>query len=128
MYRMLSPEREDADMGIATPRGTGGRSPPPPAAGNRLDRPPAAHLLAQASFGSWRSGQRRPQDQREWCRFARWRRGPRYCSRETAGASTTPSAIDSLRDADVGNTIAALSLENATGTTAGLNPPGQAGG
>eukprot|EP00971_Amphidinium_carterae_P250392 4970907-Amphidinium_carterae.1 len=54
MYRMLSPSAEeaDADMGIATPRGTGGRSPPPPAAGTRLDRPPGAHLLAQASLGA----------------------------------------------------------------------------
>eukprot|EP00971_Amphidinium_carterae_P011721 230729-Amphidinium_carterae.1 len=49
---MLSPEREDADMGIATPRGTGGRSPPPPAAGTRLGRPPGAQLLAQASLGA----------------------------------------------------------------------------
>eukprot|EP00971_Amphidinium_carterae_P270534 5367878-Amphidinium_carterae.1 len=34
MYRMLSPSAEtpDADMGTATPRGTGGRSPPPPTA------------------------------------------------------------------------------------------------
>eukprot|EP00971_Amphidinium_carterae_P165948 3289264-Amphidinium_carterae.1 len=39
-------------MGIATPRGTGGRSPPPPAAGNRLGRPPGAQLLAQASLGA----------------------------------------------------------------------------
>eukprot|EP00971_Amphidinium_carterae_P136762 2709842-Amphidinium_carterae.1 len=39
-------------MGIATPRRTGGRSPPPPAAGTRLGRPPAAQLLAQASLGA----------------------------------------------------------------------------
>eukprot|EP00971_Amphidinium_carterae_P087139 1723858-Amphidinium_carterae.1 len=52
MYRMLSPAREDADMGIATPRGTGGRSPPPTAVGTRQDRPPGAQLLAQASLGA----------------------------------------------------------------------------
>eukprot|EP00971_Amphidinium_carterae_P194068 3850780-Amphidinium_carterae.1 len=52
MYRMLSPEREDADMGIATPLGTGGRSPPPTAAGSRQDRPPGGQLLAQASLGA----------------------------------------------------------------------------
>eukprot|EP00971_Amphidinium_carterae_P286333 5685271-Amphidinium_carterae.1 len=42
MYRMLSPSAEtpDADMGIATPQGTGGRSPPPPAAGLRQAGPP----------------------------------------------------------------------------------------
>eukprot|EP00971_Amphidinium_carterae_P304646 6053932-Amphidinium_carterae.1 len=39
-------------MGIATPRGTGGRSPPLPAAGSGQDRPPGAHLLAQASLGA----------------------------------------------------------------------------
>eukprot|EP00971_Amphidinium_carterae_P152091 3014450-Amphidinium_carterae.1 len=39
-------------MGIATPRGTGGLSPPPPVAGARLDRPPGAQLLAQASLGA----------------------------------------------------------------------------
>eukprot|EP00971_Amphidinium_carterae_P046615 918117-Amphidinium_carterae.1 len=39
-------------MGIATPRGTGGLSPPPPAAGTRQVRPPGALLLAQASLGA----------------------------------------------------------------------------
>eukprot|EP00971_Amphidinium_carterae_P342191 6481411-Amphidinium_carterae.1 len=55
MYRMLSPSAEDADadMDIATPRGTGGFSPPPAATGTRQVRPPGALLLlAQASLGA----------------------------------------------------------------------------
>eukprot|EP00971_Amphidinium_carterae_P305615 6073363-Amphidinium_carterae.2 len=39
-------------MGIATPPGTGGRSPPPNTAGHRQDRPPGALLMERASTGS----------------------------------------------------------------------------
>eukprot|EP00971_Amphidinium_carterae_P264042 5238099-Amphidinium_carterae.1 len=54
MYRALSPSAatEDVNMGIATPRGTGGLSPPPAAPGTRQDRPPGASLLEQASLGA----------------------------------------------------------------------------
>eukprot|EP00971_Amphidinium_carterae_P101725 2013279-Amphidinium_carterae.1 len=54
MYRALSPSAETPDdtMGIATPRGTGGLSPPPPTAGHRQDGPPGAMLMELASSGS----------------------------------------------------------------------------
>eukprot|EP00971_Amphidinium_carterae_P049051 966538-Amphidinium_carterae.1 len=53
MYRALSPSAEEnMDMDISTPKGTGGLSPPPAIAGARLDRPPGAALLAQASLGA----------------------------------------------------------------------------
>eukprot|EP00971_Amphidinium_carterae_P306505 6090593-Amphidinium_carterae.1 len=74
-------------------------------------------------FGSWRSGQRRDQDQREWSRFAQRRRGPRFCSRTTAGAQTRPNL--SALDAECGIGCSPLSLKSAT---AGLTSPGQAGG
>eukprot|EP00971_Amphidinium_carterae_P065982 1307218-Amphidinium_carterae.1 len=51
MYRALSPSAEaNTDMDVSTPKGTGGRSPPPAAASTRLNRPPGAALLAQASL------------------------------------------------------------------------------
>eukprot|EP00971_Amphidinium_carterae_P210288 4172334-Amphidinium_carterae.1 len=54
MYRMLSPAAEapDTHMGIATPQGTGGRSPPPPPVGTRQVGPPEAAMLGLASTGS----------------------------------------------------------------------------
>eukprot|EP00971_Amphidinium_carterae_P229433 4551779-Amphidinium_carterae.1 len=54
MYRALSPSAatEDVNMDIATPRGTGGLSPPPAAAGTGQHRPPGALLLEQASSGA----------------------------------------------------------------------------
>eukprot|EP00971_Amphidinium_carterae_P051248 1009054-Amphidinium_carterae.1 len=47
MYRMLSPSAEApaTNMGIATPQGKGGRSPPPPSVGTRQAGPPGAALL-----------------------------------------------------------------------------------
>eukprot|EP00971_Amphidinium_carterae_P144543 2864246-Amphidinium_carterae.1 len=109
-------------MDVSTPRGTGGLSPPPAPAGTRLDRPPGAALLAQASLPA---GVRTADVHRtveSTVASGAGGEAPDFARGRQPGPRPARTSVFSMLGASVKG---ALSLTSAK---LGLTPPGQAGG